>query len=58
MGCVSFAQLYFHGGVINKENFQRARMAAAQKTGNVNLAISNSGLERGNGRFRYHKSRP
>lgn len=31
MGCVSFAQLYFPGGVINKENFQRARMAAAQK---------------------------
>lgn len=30
MGCVSFAQLYFPGGVINKENFQRARMAAAQ----------------------------
>ncbi len=30
-GCVSFAQLYFPGGVINKENFQRARMAAAQK---------------------------
>ncbi|KNC10191.1 exopolyphosphatase [Klebsiella sp. RIT-PI-d] len=31
MGCVSFAQLYFSGGVISKENFQRARMAAAQK---------------------------
>lgn len=30
MGCVSFAQLCFPGGVINKENFQRARMAAAQ----------------------------
>ncbi len=58
MGCVSFAQLYFLGGVINKENFQRARMAAAQKTGNFNLAIPYSGLERCNGRFRYHKSRP
>ncbi len=31
MGCVSFAQMYFPGGVINRENFQRARMAAAQK---------------------------
>ena len=58
MGCVSFAQLYFPGGVINKENFQRARMAAAQKLETLNLAIPYSGLERGNGRFRYHKSRP
>lgn len=31
MGCVSFAQMYFPRGVINRENFQRARMAAAQK---------------------------
>lgn len=31
MGCVSFAQMYFPGGVISRENFQRARMAAAQK---------------------------
>lgn len=31
MGCVSFAQLYFPGGVISKENFRRARLAAAQK---------------------------
>jgi exopolyphosphatase/guanosine-5'-triphosphate,3'-diphosphate pyrophosphatase len=31
MGCVSFAQLYFPGGVINRDNFQRARMAAVQK---------------------------
>ncbi len=53
MGCVSFAQLYFPGGVINKENFQRARMAAAPKTGNLNLAVSYSGLERSDGRFRY-----
>ncbi|EHM44555.1 exopolyphosphatase [Yokenella regensburgei] len=31
MGCVSFAQMFFAGGVINKENFQRARLAASQK---------------------------
>lgn len=31
MGCVNFAQMYFPRGVINRENFQRARMAAAQK---------------------------
>ena len=31
MGCVSFAQLYFAGGTINAENFQRARVAATQK---------------------------
>ncbi|OON39003.1 exopolyphosphatase [Izhakiella australiensis] len=31
MGCVSFAHLYFPGSVINKENFRRARLAAAQK---------------------------
>lgn len=31
MGCVSFSNLYFAGGVINKENFRRARLAAAQK---------------------------
>lgn len=31
VGCVSFAQMYFPRGVINRENFQRARMAAAQK---------------------------
>ncbi|UQY43181.1 exopolyphosphatase [Erwinia sp. PK3-005] len=31
MGCVSFANLYFPGGVINQENFRRARLAAAQK---------------------------
>ncbi|MGS9140274.1 exopolyphosphatase, partial [Salmonella enterica subsp. enterica serovar Infantis] len=30
-GCVSFAQHYFPGGVINKENLQRAPKAAAQK---------------------------
>ena len=37
MGCVSFAQMYFPGGVITRENFQRARMAAA-KTGKSGLA--------------------
>lgn len=31
MGCVSFANLYFPGGVISKENFRRARLAATQK---------------------------
>ncbi|WP_318390815.1 exopolyphosphatase [Enterobacter sp.] len=31
MGCVSFAQLYFPGRTINRENFQRARIAAVQK---------------------------
>ena len=30
MGCVSFSQAYFAGGVINKENFQRARLSAVQ----------------------------
>ncbi|ADO47536.1 exopolyphosphatase [[Enterobacter] lignolyticus] len=31
MGCVSFAQLFFAGRAISKENFQRARLAAVQK---------------------------
>ncbi|HCT7942293.1 exopolyphosphatase [Raoultella ornithinolytica] len=31
MGCVSFSQIYFPGGTINKENFQRARLSAVQK---------------------------
>ncbi|RWR00808.1 exopolyphosphatase [[Pantoea] beijingensis] len=31
MGCVSFAHLYFADDVISKENFRRARLAAAQK---------------------------
>ncbi|KOC92394.1 exopolyphosphatase [Winslowiella iniecta] len=31
MGCVSFANLYFPQGVISRENFRRARLAAAQK---------------------------
>lgn len=29
MGCVSFTRTYFPCGVINRENFQRARMATA-----------------------------
>lgn len=57
MGCVSFAQLYFLAGSSIKRIFS-ALAWRQHKTGNVNLAISNSGLERGNGRFRYHKSRP
>ena len=35
MGCVSFAQMYFPGGAISRENFQRARMAAVQKLENL-----------------------
>ena len=35
MGCVSFAQMYFPGGAISRENFQRARMAAIQKLENL-----------------------
>ncbi|WON75814.1 exopolyphosphatase [Serratia sp. UGAL515B_01] len=31
MGCVSFAQQFFPTGEINKTNFKRARLAAAQK---------------------------
>ncbi|MCS3608945.1 MULTISPECIES: exopolyphosphatase [Erwinia] len=31
MGCVSFANMYFPGGAISKENFNRARLAAVQK---------------------------
>lgn len=31
MGCVSFANLYFPNGMISKENFRRARLAAVQK---------------------------
>lgn len=35
MGCVSFAQLYFPGGTINRENFQRARLSAVQQLENL-----------------------
>ncbi len=51
MGCVSFAQMYFPGGVITRENFQRARMAAVQNW-KIWPAIPYSGLERGAGRIR------
>ncbi|XPE39865.1 hypothetical protein ACNKHK_16245 [Shigella flexneri] len=47
MGCVSFAQLYFPGGVIEGE-VQRAAWRQ-RKSLNFNLAISHSGLERRNG---------
>lgn len=35
MGCVSFAQQFFPGGEISKNNFRRARLAAAQKLENL-----------------------
>ncbi|ACY83927.1 exopolyphosphatase [Edwardsiella piscicida] len=35
MGCVSFAQQFFTGGVISAAGFQRARLAAAQKLENM-----------------------
>ena len=57
MGCVSFAQMYFPGGAISRENFQRARMAAVQKL--ENLAGSTvSGLERRAGGLGHHQSGP
>ena len=31
MGCVSFSNIYFPGGVISADNFRRARLAAVQK---------------------------
>lgn len=49
MGCVSFAQLYFPGGVINKEKLPARPNGGSAKTGNLNLAVSYSGLERGDG---------
>lgn len=55
MGCVSFAQMYFPGGAITRENFQRARMAAVQKLENLASAVPYSGLERGAGRVGYHQ---
>lgn len=73
MGCVSFAQLYFPGGVINKENFQRARMAAAQKLAHpqleallrwaamlheVGLNINHSGLHRHSAYILQHSDLP
>ncbi|AJR00105.1 Exopolyphosphatase [Enterobacteriaceae bacterium bta3-1] len=35
MGCVSFARQFFPNGSISKDNFQRARLAAAQKLENM-----------------------
>lgn len=35
MGCVSFARQFFQNGTISKDNFQRARLAAAQKLENM-----------------------
>ncbi|BDH44948.1 exopolyphosphatase [Salmonella enterica subsp. enterica serovar Choleraesuis] len=35
MGCVSFGQQFFPGGVISKANFKRARLAAEQKLENL-----------------------
>ncbi|XPE23366.1 hypothetical protein ACNKHM_20860 [Shigella sonnei] len=58
MGCVSSAQLHFPGGVINKENFQRARMAAAQKLETLTWQFRIQGWTLAMGTFRYRKSRP
>ncbi len=55
MGCVSFAQLYFPGGSSIKRIFS-ALAWRQHKNWNFNLAIPYSGLERGNGRFRYLKA--
>ncbi len=55
MGCVSFASFTSLAG----SSMMPARSyRSSTKTGRLNLAIPYSGLERGNGRFRYHKSRP
>lgn len=35
MGCVSFGQQFFPGGVISQTNFERARLAAEQKLENL-----------------------
>ncbi|TBM24076.1 exopolyphosphatase [Hafnia paralvei] len=35
MGCISFARQFFPNGTISKDNFQRARLAAAQKLENM-----------------------
>ena len=51
MGCVSFAQMYFPGGVITRET-SSARAWPPYKTGKSGPAIPYSGLERGAGRIR------
>ncbi len=53
MGCVSFSQAYFPGGVINKENFQRAPGGGAE-AGDAGPAVPYSGMDRGAGRLRHH----
>ncbi|MDF3007410.1 MAG: exopolyphosphatase [Enterobacter kobei] len=71
MGCVSFAQIYFPGGTISRENFQRARLAAVQKLEGLawqyriqgwNVALSDGALREGvlyemEGRFRHQDIR-
>lgn len=52
MGCVSFAQLYFPAALSIRKLPARPNGGGA-KTGNLNLAVSYSGLERSDGRFRY-----
>lgn len=54
MGCVSFSQIYFPGGTINKENFQRARLSAVQKLETLAWQFPHPGLECGAGRIRHH----
>lgn len=53
MGCVSFLAGLFPGGVINKENFQRAPGGGAE-AGDAGLAVPYSGMDRGAGRLRHH----
>lgn len=43
----------FPGGVINKENFQRAPGGGAE-AGDAGLAVPYSGMDRGAGRLRHH----
>ncbi len=48
MGCVSFAQQFFPGGEISKNNFRRARLAAAQSW---KIWHGNTGSKAGNMRW-------
>ena len=50
MGCVSFAQMYFPGGVITRET-SSARAWRRCRNWKTGLAIPYSGLERGAGRL-------
>lgn len=45
MGCISFARLYFPQDLITKENFNRARLAAAQKLETLSWQFRLSGWE-------------